>query len=326
MKLSIILPVYNVEKYIERCILSLKEQDLPQNDYEIIIVNDGSEDHSIDIAEKLKVEFENFSIINKPNGGQSSARNKGIENAKGEYIWFIDSDDYIERNVLKSLIDNLETDKLDLLLFNIFDIWPDKECPGFDINAQPKNVISGIQYIKHHDIGKSPWCFIVKRSIITENNILFTEGIIHEDYEFVLKVYKYVQRLAFNPLRVYNYLHRDGSITTTRTEAQTLKSIHSWQRIIKNEKIFFSDNSEYSKVAQSWISDHKFNALCVLLFYRLPVKVKIKEYKEFKQLDAFNLKGIKVRNIKMRIILSVISIKPLYYILLHFFRTYRNDE
>lgn len=327
MKLSIILPVYNVEEYIERCILSLKAQDLSQNDYEIIVVDDGSKDHSIEIAEKLKEEFKNFYIIHKPNGGLSSARNKGIGHAKGEYIWFIDSDDYIEKNVLKSLIDKLETDTLDLLLFNIYDIWPDKECPGFDIKSQPKNIISGLEYIKDgYDIGKSAWCFIVKKSIITDNNILFTEGIIQEDYEFVLKLYKYVNKLTFYPIRVYNYLHRDGSITTTKNASQTLKSIHSWQTIIKNETEFFSDNSDYSRVARYWIKVHKFKALCVLLFNKLPIDVKIREYNKFNELKAFSLKGVKAENLKLRFILSIVKIKPLYYILLHFYRVSKNDK
>lgn len=326
MKLSIILPVYNVEKYIERCIMSVENQDISKDDYEIIVVDDGTKDRSAEIAESMNEKFGNIKIVHKPNGGLSSARNKGLEYATGEYVWFIDSDDYIEENVLKMLTSKIYEDRLDLLMFNVYDVWPDKEMAGFDVDEQPDRILSGMEYIKGYDIGKSAWCFIVKREILTDNNLFFTEGIIHEDYEFTLRLYEHVERMTFTPMRVYNYLHREGSITTTVNEEQTLKSIHSWQTIIEKETTYFANDSEYSKIAQSWISSHKFKGLCVLLFYRLPAEIKIKEYKKFKRLGSFNLSGANIRDFKLRILLSIIRFKSLYYILLHFFRVSKDGE
>ena len=95
MKLSIIIPVYNVEKWLERCVRSVENQDLPSSEYEVILVNDGSKDNSGQIASKLSEEYDNIVVINKNNGGQSSARNEGMRIARGEYFMFVDSDDYI---------------------------------------------------------------------------------------------------------------------------------------------------------------------------------------------------------------------------------------
>lgn len=96
MKLSIIVPMYNVEQYIEKCLKSLLNQDLSRDDYEILIINDGSKDRSKHIVNEYMKNNKNIRMINQKNGGQSKARNTGIDNAKGEYLFFVDSDDYIE--------------------------------------------------------------------------------------------------------------------------------------------------------------------------------------------------------------------------------------
>ena len=98
MKLSIIVPVYNVADYLPKCLDSLLVQDLSQNEYEIIVVNDGSTDNSGKIAEEYSKTYSNIILINQENQGLSGARNTGIQNAKGEYVQFVDSDDYLEPN------------------------------------------------------------------------------------------------------------------------------------------------------------------------------------------------------------------------------------
>lgn len=323
MKLSIILPVYNVEKYIEKCIMSVENQDISKDDYEIIVVDDGTKDRSAEIAESMNEKFGNIKIVHKPNGGLSSARNKGLEYATGEYVWFIDSDDYIEENVLKMLTSKIYEDRLDLLMFNVYDVWPDKEMAGFDVDEQPDRILSGMEYIKGYDIGKSAWCFIVKREILTDNNLFFTEGIIHEDYEFTLRLYEHVKRMTFTPIRVYNYLHREGSITTTVNEEQTLKSIHSWQTIIEKETTYFANDSEYSKAARVLADEHKLKGLCTLLFHVLPLEVKVREYRRFKELNAFDMRNLHIRGLKRRILYNMTRYSIIYYMLIHIYRVRR---
>ena len=117
MKLSIIVPVYNVADYLAKCLDSLLAQDLPQNEYEIIVVNDGSTDNSVDIAQQYADKYANITLINQANQGLSGARNTGIKQAKGDYIQFVDSDDYLEDNVLGGLMKQVENDDLDVLRF-----------------------------------------------------------------------------------------------------------------------------------------------------------------------------------------------------------------
>lgn len=104
MKLSFIVPVYNLEDYIEECIMSLLNQDLSHSEYEILCINDSSTDSSLEILKRLAKEHTNIIIINQENQGVSAARNNGIKNAKGEYIWFVDGDDLIARNCLKFML------------------------------------------------------------------------------------------------------------------------------------------------------------------------------------------------------------------------------
>ena len=117
MQLSIIVPVYNVADYLAKCLDSLLAQDLPQNEYEIIVVNDGSTDNSGEIAQQYADKYANITLINQGNQGLSGARNTGIKCAKGDYIQFVDSDDYLEENVLGGLLKQVEKDNLDVLRF-----------------------------------------------------------------------------------------------------------------------------------------------------------------------------------------------------------------
>ena len=116
--LSIIVPIYKVEQYLSKCIESLLNQDLSPEDYEIILVDDGSPDRCGKICDEYAATFSNIRVVHRANGGLSAARNSGIETAQGQYIQFVDSDDYLEPEVLKTLVTKMETDNLDILRFN----------------------------------------------------------------------------------------------------------------------------------------------------------------------------------------------------------------
>ena len=117
MRLSIIIPAYNVDQYLDRCIESCESQDIHQNDYEIIIVNDGSCDKSLNIANALANKYSNVNVISQENQGLSIARNTGMTLAKGNYIWFVDSDDYIVKNCVGSVLALCEKNDLDIPSF-----------------------------------------------------------------------------------------------------------------------------------------------------------------------------------------------------------------
>ena len=119
MKLSIIIPVYNVEQYLKTCLDSVLHQNIAISEYEVIVVNDSSPDGSLAIAEEYARKNSNIKIVTRPNGGLSAARNTGLEHALGEYVWFVDSDDWIEENCLSRLLSIATLESLDILCFNL---------------------------------------------------------------------------------------------------------------------------------------------------------------------------------------------------------------
>lgn len=319
-KLSIVIPMYNVEQYIERCIRSLENQDIDKHEYEILVIDDGSPDNSSKIVNKLQNEFTNIIMYHKQNGGLSSARNYGIKHANGKYIWFVDSDDYIEKNVLANLLTKIYSNNLDLLGFDVFDINGENEKSGFYGRKQPTNIISGLEYIRDYNIGIGACYFISKKEIFLKNNIYFIEGIIHEDYDIILRLYEFIQRMSFVYLRVYNYVHREGSITTIRTSNQILKSIHSWQTIISLENQYFNRSDLYALYAKKWINDHKYLGIHKLFFNVLPITDKRREFKIFKRLNAFQI-GENHLTHRDKLYVKILRISWLYFILIHIFRS-----
>ena len=125
IKVSVVIPIYNVEKYIEGCLKSICNQTL--KDIEILCINDGTPDKSMKIVEKIAKKDKRIKIINKENGGLSSARNAGIDNAKGKYIYFIDSDDQLKENALEILYNKMEEEKLETLFFDAENVYENEE-------------------------------------------------------------------------------------------------------------------------------------------------------------------------------------------------------
>src|SRR5690554_3713943 len=135
IKISLIIPVYNVEKYLEKCLNSCMNQDISEEEYEIIIVNDGTKDSSLSIALKFEQKYKNIKVYSQENQGLSAARNKGLSLAKGEYVWFIDSDDWIKENCLKSITDKCFKENLDALAIAAANVIDGKNERRFNFNT-----------------------------------------------------------------------------------------------------------------------------------------------------------------------------------------------
>lgn len=223
MKLSFIVPIYNVHDYLRNCVDSLHVQDY--SDYEIILVDDGSTDGSGLLADQL-ASLPNIRVIHQENRGLSGARNTGIAAARGEYICFVDSDDYWEPNVLGGLMTQIERDNLDVLRFqyryvNIDgqEIFPYKDPKKYTCYSSQ---IVGGEYFLSHQLGFScyAWQFILKRDLLIcndseseGNSCVFTEGIYFEDTDWTPRMLMRAKRIASTETMVYNYLWRIGSIT-----------------------------------------------------------------------------------------------------------------
>lgn len=217
MKLSIIVPVYNVADYLAKCLDSLLAQDLPQNEYEIIVVNDGSTDNSGEIAQQYAEKYANITLINQGNQGLSGARNTGIKHSKGNYIQFVDSDDYLEVNVLGTLMNQIYKEDLDVLRFDYQNVRiSDKQYEVFQPYKFPHqvdtlhNVVDGETYMNER-MGYA--CYACQFVIRHELTGTFKPGIYFEDTEWLPRMLLSAKRVNSSPLIVYNYLMREGSIT-----------------------------------------------------------------------------------------------------------------
>ena len=324
-KISIILPMYNVERYIEKCILSIEDQDINKNLYEVLVIDDGSFDNSRKIVKKLQEKYSNISMYHKTNGGQSSARNYGIERAVGEYCWFIDADDYIEKNILKKLLYELDTYRLDYLGFNIYDIRDGKKEKGIGWIKKSSPIITGTQYIKSTSINMSPCAYILRTKIYQNLNLRFIDGVIHEDYEFTLRMYKFCDRMKFLEYPIYNYVIRDsGSTTSLKTYTQNRYSVYSWKKIIDIlENNYKAISDEYSYYAHYWTNTYKYIALTNLLVRHLPWKEKIEFYYQYKS-SGFFIIGPNHLSFKRKIRLWIYHIPFIYITLLYLFNKKHN--
>lgn len=213
IKLSLIIPVYNVEKYLERCLESCVRQDLPLDEYEIIIINDGTKDNSLSIAERFKTEYNNITIYSQENKGLSAARNKGLSLAKGEYVWFIDSDDWIEENCIAEVVNHCYTKELDILLICSADYI--ENLPVRSFNNTDFGILPGKEIMKSLDFQICVPFHIFKRDFLVSNSLVFFKGIFHEDSEFTPRAYYLAERVSSLNKVLYFVCQNPNSITRT---------------------------------------------------------------------------------------------------------------
>lgn len=227
MLLSVIVPVYNVEKYLRKCVDSLLEQDLSPEEYEIILVDDGSTDHGGEICDEYATGHSNVRVIHQQNGGLSVARNTGIEIAQGKYVQFVDSDDYLEPYVLKVLVEKMERDQLDVLRFNYRNV--NEQYKVVEPNKDPKRFVNysdevcdGLAFLNER-LGPACYAcqFMIRRELF--EGCLFKEGIYFEDTEWTPRMLLKSKRATSTDRIVYNYLVREGSITQSVDEKKKRK-------------------------------------------------------------------------------------------------------
>ena len=239
IKLSIIIPVYNVEKYLEECLDSVLNQTL--NDTEIICIDDGSTDNSLNILKEYSKKDKRIKIIPKENGGQASARNLGIKEAQGEYIAFVDSDDFIEPEMIEKLYTKAKDNNLDIAMCKIS--LYDNETE--EINTHAWYYMLGVfrdfekDVFSHKDtkeftceISVTPYNKIYKTSLIKDNNILFPEGLIFEDEKFFYDVYLRAKRVSIVDEFLYYYrTNRKGSTVDITKESDYTDLIPIFKQI-----------------------------------------------------------------------------------------------
>lgn len=202
-KVSVIVPVYNVEKYIARCLNSLVNQTL--DDLEIIVVNDGSKDNSEQIIKQFKKDYKNIIYVKKENGGLSSARNFGLIYATGEYVAFLDSDDYVDRSLYKKMYEKAKETNSDYVECDFIWKYPDHEKIDVGFRYKDKKEM----FEKARVVA---WNKLIKRDIIINNKLEFPVGLYYEDIEFFYKLLPYINNFSFVEEPLIYYVQRGNSI------------------------------------------------------------------------------------------------------------------
>ncbi len=217
VKFSIIIPVYNVEQYIEKCLSSVFSQTY--KNFEVIVVNDGTKDNSVDIIKKYDVK-----LINQSNQGLSAARNRGVKEATGEYLIFVDSDDYIEIDLLKQINDSLNNNPT-IVRYQAIDLNDKQKIVYHEDGFYNKNGKDAFSLITKYHYVEPAWLYAIRRDYYLKNNFEFKVGSYHEDFGLIpLVIYKskIVNSIDYCG---YCYLKRPGSIMNSDSYDKKIKKM-----------------------------------------------------------------------------------------------------
>lgn len=250
IKVSIIIPVYNVEKYIRANVESLIA--IRNTDIEFLYIDDGSLDQSISIIQEYQKKDHRIQIISRKNGGLSAARNTGIAVANGEWILFVDGDDWVDPALTEKIID-ASTDKNDIV-WGTYEIVTESgklEKKAMCDSLSVDRTATGIEWVIEQKVTYSPWVYLYKTTLIKENMLKFPEGFVHEDMEFIPEVFYFAQNVKYIGVPFYKYVNRKGSISRTKNIKRSSDLIQIAQHIDKFEKEKVTD-LDYKNYLQSY--------------------------------------------------------------------------
>lgn len=292
-KVSVIVPIYNVEKYLEKCINSLLSQTL--EDIQIILVNDGSKDNSGNIAKEYEKNNKDRVIyVEKENGGLSDARNYGLKYATGDFIAFLDSDDYIEKNAYEEMYNKAIEENADYVECDFIWEFPnkirvDKQYPY----KNKKEMLSFVRVVA--------WNKLIKRQLITDNNLEFPKGLRYEDVEFTYKLIPFVNKFAYVDKPFIHYVQREGSIANVQNE-RTAEIFTVLDNVIE----FYKKNNIYEEYRDELEYNYARYLLCSSL--KRMCKIKDKTIREKLLTESWERLNLNFPNWKENVILKTVNI------------------
>ena len=241
LRLSIITTLYNSARYLPKCLDSLINQDIPKDEYEIILVNDGSPDNSEEIARDYAERTEIIKVISQANKGLAGARNTGIRAAEGRYIYFVDPDDYILENSLSCLLDRMDDDNLDILRFGYTEVdedyQPTHSCKHPEQPDYSAEIMDGNSFMaKRLGTNCYVWTYIFRAKLIKDNSLLFTEGAYFDDTPWLPQVIRCASKVDSIDFKRHFYLIRSNSLVQVAGERAIIKKIDGQKYLIEELK------------------------------------------------------------------------------------------
>ncbi|MFD2725925.1 glycosyltransferase [Hyunsoonleella rubra] len=331
MKLSVLIPLYNAEKYIGNCLDTLIHQDIDTDDYEIIVLDDGSSDKGADVVRSLSRNSPNIVLHHQENAGFTITRNRLLKLAKGEYIYKIDSDDYVTHNSLGVLLKIAKESDLDVLGFESFDTermdiynprW-EKKIPEIEICSGPKywaranNPRLGVNW------------YLLKRSFIDKHNITFEMGSNpFSDTPFTLRVFTAAKRFAFVPMDVHRYLQVPTSVMHNSSSSHLRKMVEYHKGLVHklqnmSSELSMKNDPIYNGIIDSmkfWSDINVYFMLKKYLSLNVPIARIDSTLKDLKSIKAYpmtSFKGDKCFSKSHRLVTFIFNNKYLYFLALY---------
>ncbi len=237
MQLSVIVPCYDIEDYVDRCLASLRDQDLGAGEYEIIVVDDGSTDGTSRLVRAHEHDDARVVVIRQENRGLSAARNAGLERATGTFVYFVDGDDYVASESLPPVVEAMQREDLDMGWVDTQWLQPGDAPEAHDRpDDVPKvdGVVDGMEYWTAHEWKTNVWLYMLRRSFLERTGRRFEEGMVIEDRPFTYNVLADAARVAAVHQDVYRYMSRPGSIMRDTSQEGNRRALSGLRRAIES--------------------------------------------------------------------------------------------
>lgn len=277
--ISVIVPVYNVEKYLHECIDSVLRQTY--TNFELILVDDGSKDSSKYICEEYARKDSRIKVLEKENGGASSARNLGMAVAEGEYIYFLDSDDWLSEQIFELLVLCSGSEKVDIVFFDAYTVEQETGKVAtnnyfhkYKYNPKKGYILMG-EMLKNREFRVSPCLLFFKTEFLQKSNIRFEEGIMYEDMIFAYQVFYQAEKVAYLPEFLYYRRYRENSVMTAKK---------SMRNFISAERVYYKvrEYAENNKLIEDEITK-LYMVRCSLNVLNLYKRMSAEERKKSKE-------------------------------------------
>lgn len=327
IQISVIIPVYNAEKYISHCLKSLLNQGVNKRLFEIIVIDDGSKDNSVAVVKEFEKENPQIKIYSQENKGVGAARNKGIDVAIGEYLYFIDADDYLTDNGLKYVFDCLGNIEADLVCFksyltntyNLNELVNNKDKLQFDKGV----VVDGMDYINKYGYKNEVWWYLINKKYLENLNLKFPEGVWMEDVIFTAQVLINANRVFAIPIAIHRHVKVQTSAMNNKETKHYKKVIYDMVNaaIKYNEIILNLSLNNKNKEAIKKLEIRKQSLVFFLLVRVVKSKLKFKELdsilEKVKTIDAYPISKMLLSDYKgvhYWILRLIVNSKALLYV------------
>ena len=317
LRLSVIVPIYNVEHYLERCVASIYNQGMDETTFEVVMVNDGSTDNSLAVAEQIANKHHNIKLYSQINGGLADARNTGLNYVQGNYVMFLDSDDFLLPNTLLKVIDIADRNCLDVCAYQMKVFKEDgSSYIGLQQPFEDDVVYTGEYALLHGLIIASACANLYSSAFLRKHKLSFTKGITHEDVDFNNRVYAFAQRIMFTKHCVYAYFWNGNSLNRSKDYDKVRKCLLDDVNVAANMldfankenlsdelKTFYKKrcNSIIASQLISFVFSHKSIPICL-----------IKEWLDLaSERKLYPMRGM-ARSVKTSVLIPVLNIRSLY--------------